>query len=131
VPIETVINVSGFRTMTILIDVMDMSNFSYQYDVGIRLTTVSWSTSWFSAGSDDFGSGGFMQESGDNYFQVTARKYPPPPPPAVAPNNWQVMFEKFSTIETKAPYAFLLLQTDSTSADNGWAMVNLCVYLRN
>lgn len=117
--------------MTILIDVTDMSNFSYPYDVGIGLATISWCTSWTPAGSDDLPSGEFMQESVGNYFQVTVRKYPPPPPPAVAPNNWQVMFEKFSTIETKAPYAFLVLSTDSTSADNGWAMVNLSVYLRN
>jgi hypothetical protein len=131
VPIETVINVSGFSTMTVLMDVTDMSNFSYEYDVGISLATVSWSTSWFAAGSEEFGSGGFMQESGGNHFQVTVKKYPPPPPPAVAPNNWQVMFDQFSTIETKAPYAFLVLWTDSTATDNGWAMIDLYLYLRN
>jgi hypothetical protein len=130
VPIFTVINVSGFSTMTILMDVADMSNFSYQYNVGISLATISWSTNWFPAGSEDIPSGGFMQESGNNYFQVAVWKYPPPPPPAVG-GNWQVMFQNFSTIETKAPYAFLVLWTDSTATDNGWAMINLYLYLRN
>jgi hypothetical protein len=130
VPIFTVINISGFSTMTILIDVANMSNFNYQYNVGISLATISWSTNWFPAGSDNIPSGGFMQESGNNYFQVAVWKYPPPPPPAVG-GNWQVMFQNFSTIETKAPYAFLVLWTDSTATDNGWAMINLYAYLRN
>jgi len=130
VPIDAVFNISGFKTMSILIEVTNMSNFSYEYDVGVGLATVSWFTNWSSSGGYSFPSGGFMQESAGNAFQVTIRKYPPPPPPAVG-GNWQVIFENFSTIETKAPYASLLLLTDSTSTDNGWAMINLYIYLRS
>lgn len=130
--VNVVFNTSGYRTMTVFIDVTNISQQGQSYDTEIMLKAVSWWTNQngpMPISPYELG-GGWMQEwDMEKHFAVRVHKNWPEPP-TLWP-SYQLIPLNFSTIETKAPYATLLLFANSNSPFDGWATVDIYVYMRN
>lgn len=140
-PLQGVFDVEGYSTMTVLLrveNVSDVGPVEASQDVEITLGAVLWWTNMSEAtqGLPAQGAGGFTEELNMNsHFDETVRVYhdyyQPPSGNRTYFLDWQILPISVSTIETKAPYVSMLFFANSTAPVDGWAIVDLYVYLRN
>lgn len=141
-PLQGFFQVEGYSTMTVLLNVENVSGVGpveipYQ-DVEIMVGAVLWWTNLSepTQGLPAQGAGGFteelrMQSHCDDVMRVYHDYSQSPSGVRTYFLDWQILPVSVSTIETKAPYVSLLFFTNSTAPVDGWAIVDVYVYLRN